>query len=79
MASRYEALVWGLTPRSTARYRRKKADNRVASGGTSSATPFLDEITEPSLVPSGDFAHEVSGQLEVALRTGQADVSKIRG
>src|SRR5215471_887454 len=34
IASRYAVLVWGLTPRSTARYRRKKVDNRVASGGT---------------------------------------------
>ena len=34
IASRYEVLVLGLTPRSTARYRRKNVDNRVASGGT---------------------------------------------
>jgi len=31
------------------------------------------------LVPPGDFTHEVPGQLEVALRTGQSDVSEIRG
>jgi len=30
-------------------------------------------------VPSGDFAHEIPGQLEVALRAGQSDMSKIRG
>ena len=30
-------------------------------------------------MPSGDFAHEVPGQLEVALRAGQADMSEIRG
>jgi hypothetical protein len=40
---------------------------------------LLDEITESGLVAPGDFAHEVAGQLEVALRTGQSDVSKIRG
>ena len=36
----------------------------------SSAAPFLDEVAESGLVPSGDFAHEVPGQLQVALRTG---------
>ena len=30
-------------------------------------------------MPSGDFAHEVPGQLQVALRTGQSDMSEIRG
>jgi len=40
---------------------------------------LLDEIAEPSLVSSGDFAHEVPSQLEVALRAGQTNMSKIRG
>jgi hypothetical protein len=31
------------------------------------------------LVPSGNFAHEVAGQLEVALRAGQAYMPEIRG
>ena len=35
-------------------------------------------MAESGLVPSGDFAHEVPGQLEVALRAGQSDMSKIR-
>ena len=47
--------------------------------GCSSAALLLDEIAESGLVPSGDFAHEVPGQLEVALRAGQADMSEIRG
>ena len=38
--------------------------------GFSSAALLPDEITESGLVPSGDFAHEVPGQLEVALRAG---------
>ena len=59
-----------------------KEESRQQSGermGASSATPFLDEIAEAGLVTSGDFAHEVAGQLQVALRAGQADMSKIRG
>ena len=30
-------------------------------------------------MPFGDFAHEVAGQLEIALRAGQADMPEIRG
>jgi hypothetical protein len=47
--------------------------------GLSSAALLLDEIAESGLVPSGDFAHEVAGQLEVTLRAGQADMPEIRG
>ena len=47
--------------------------------GPSSAALLLDEIAEAGLVPSGDFAHEVLGQLQVALRAGQSDMSEIRG
>ena len=47
--------------------------------GPSSAALLLDEMTESGLVPSGDFAHEVAGQLEVALRAGQTDMPEIRG
>src|SRR3954447_13085426 len=39
--SRYEAVVWALTPRSIAKYRRKKLDNRVARGGFLISTPLL--------------------------------------
>jgi hypothetical protein len=31
------------------------------------------------LVSSGDFAHEILSQLQIALWTGQADMAKIRG
>ena len=47
--------------------------------GPSSAALLLDEIAESALVPNGDFAHEVTGQLEVPLRAGQADMPEIRG
>ena len=36
-------------------------------------------MAESRLVPSGDFAHEVAAQLEIALRTGQSDMSEICG
>jgi hypothetical protein len=31
------------------------------------------------LVSPGDFAHEIRGQLQISLGTGQADMTKIRG
>jgi hypothetical protein len=37
----------------------------------SSAARFLDEVVEPGLVSSGDFAHEVPGELQIPLRAGQ--------
>ena len=40
---------------------------------------LLNEIPESGLVPSGDFAHQVSGQLQVALRARQSDMSEIGG
>lgn len=45
----------------------------------SSAAPFLDEVAESGLAPSGDLAHEILGQLQIALRAGQPNMSKIRG
>jgi len=45
----------------------------------SSATLLSDEVAEAGLVASGDFAHEIPGQLQVPLRTSQSDMSKICG
>ena len=42
-------------------------------------TPFLDQVAEAGLVSPRDFAHEVRGQLQISLGTGQADMAKIRG
>ena len=39
----------------------------------------MDQVAEAGLMSPGDFAHEIVGQLQVALRTGQADVPKVRG
>ena len=41
-------------------------------------TPFLDQIAETGLVSPGDFAHEIRGQLQISLGTGQANMAKIR-
>lgn len=48
------------------------------AAGLSSAALLPDKMAESGLVPSGDFAHEVASQLEVALRAGQSDMSEIR-
>jgi hypothetical protein len=45
----------------------------------SSTTPFLNQVAEAGLVSPGDFAHEIRGQLQISLGTGQADMAKIRG
>ena len=42
-------------------------------------SPFLDEVAKPDLVPSRDLAHEVLGQLQIALRTGQSNMPKVGG
>ena len=42
-------------------------------------TPFLDQVAEAGLVSPRDFAHEIRGQLQISLGTGQADMAKIRG
>jgi hypothetical protein len=31
------------------------------------------------LVPSGNFAHEILGQLQISLRTGQSNMPEIGG
>src|ERR1039458_7761476 len=46
--------------------------------GISSKPPFVDQVAEAGLMSPGDFAHEILGQLQVALRAGQADVPKVR-
>lgn len=75
--SRYEAVVCGLTPRSTARYRRKKWDNRLASGGFFISGPFLDEVAKACLVSPGDLAHDILSQLQIPLRAGQSNMTKV--
>jgi hypothetical protein len=47
--------------------------------GGSAALPCVDQVTEADLVSPSDFAHEILGQLQVALRAGQSDVAKVRG
>ena len=42
-------------------------------------TRFIDQVAKASLVSPSDFPHEILGQLQIALRTGQADMTKIRG
>jgi hypothetical protein len=37
-----------------------------------------DEMPEPPLMPSGDLAEEVFGQLQVALGTPKADMAEVR-
>jgi hypothetical protein len=41
--------------------------------------PFVDQVAEAVLMSPGNFSHEILGQLQVALRAGQADVSKVCG
>jgi hypothetical protein len=36
-------------------------------------------MAETGLMTPGNFSHEILGQLQVALRTGQADVAKVCG
>ena len=38
----------------------------------------MDQVAEPGLVAAGDFAHEILGQLQVALGTRQPDMAEIR-
>ena len=45
----------------------------------SSSTRFIDQVAKASLVSPSDFPHEILGQLQITLRTGQADMAKIRG
>jgi hypothetical protein len=47
--------------------------------GYSSTPSFLDQVAEAGLVSAGDFAHEIRGELQISLGTGQANVAKIRG
>jgi hypothetical protein len=47
--------------------------------GSSSEPPFVDQVAEAGLMSPGDFAHEILGQLQVALRTGQTNMSQVRG
>src|SRR5205809_941795 len=47
--------------------------------GSSSEPPFVDQVAESGLMSPGDFAHEILGQLQVALRTGQTNMPKVRG
>ena len=46
--------------------------------GCSSKAPFVDQVAKAGLVSPGDFAHEILGQLQVALGTRPPDMAEIR-
>src|ERR1700677_5132787 len=47
--------------------------------GGSSKSPVADQMAETGLMTPGNFSHEILGQLQVALRTDQANVAKVCG
>jgi hypothetical protein len=38
---------------------------------------FSDEMAKASLMPAGNFAEQVPGQLQISLRTVDTDVAKV--
>jgi len=51
---------------------------QVWSLATLRADLYEHFLAEPGLVAAGDFAHEILGQLQVALGTRQPDMAEIR-
>src|SRR4051812_24508550 len=79
-ASRYASVVWRLTLRSAPRCLRKKSvTNRESSGDLMGAALLSigDEMPEPRLMPPGDLAEEVLGQLQVALGALETDMPEV--